>query len=210
MAQIKLTKNELRSQELHLAQLSRYLPTLKLKKALLQLEVQGARLELEEQQHAFAEISQKVGDYTGLFEEHISIDVEVAGKVISVQKVYENIAGVEIPHFEGITFHDLQYALFDTPPWVDSAIAMLRAFAEAKARVEIAEEKKNALEEELRQVSIRVNLFEKVLIPRAVENIKKIKVFLGDQQLNAVARAKVAKSKILARSILVKQALAEA
>jgi V/A-type H+/Na+-transporting ATPase subunit D len=79
---------------------------------------------------------------------------------------------------------------------------MLRALAEAKARVEIAEEKKRALEEELRQVSIRVNLFEKVLIPRAVENIKKIKVFLGDQQLNAVARAKVAKSKILARQTL--------
>jgi V/A-type H+/Na+-transporting ATPase subunit D len=94
MAQIKLTKNELRSQELHLAQLSRYLPTLKLKKALLQLEVQGARLELEEQQRAFSEISHKVGDYTGLFKEHISVDVEVAGKVLSVNKAYENIAGV--------------------------------------------------------------------------------------------------------------------
>src|ERR1700733_9741613 len=136
MAHLKLTKNELRSQELHLAQLSRYLPTLKLKKALLQLEVQEARLDLEEQQRAFAEISKKVGDYTSLFKEHISIDVEAAGKVLSVKKVYENVAGVEIPHFEGIAFQDVQYALFDTPPWVDGAIAMLRTFAEAKAREE--------------------------------------------------------------------------
>jgi V/A-type H+-transporting ATPase subunit D len=49
-------------------------------------------------------------------------------------------------------------------------------------------------------VSIRVNLFEKVLIPRAQENIKKIRIFLGDQQLSAVAQAKVAKLKIKARA----------
>jgi len=44
-----------------------------------------------------------------------------------------------------------------------------------------------------------VNLFEKVLIPRSQENIKKIRIFLGDQQLSAVAQAKVAKRKILLR-----------
>jgi V/A-type H+-transporting ATPase subunit D len=44
-----------------------------------------------------------------------------------------------------------------------------------------------------------VNLFEKVMIPQAMENIKRIAVFLQDQQLAAVARAKVAKSKIEAK-----------
>ena len=58
------------------------------------------------------------------------------------------------------------------------------------------EEKKRSLEKELRDVSIRVNLFEKVLIPRCREAVKKIKVFLGDQELAAVAQAKVAKQKI--------------
>ncbi|HEY5259666.1 MAG TPA: V-type ATP synthase subunit D, partial [Rhabdochlamydiaceae bacterium] len=52
---------------------------------------------------------------------------------------------------------------------------------------------------ELRDVSIRVNLFEKILIPRAQGNIRKIKIFLGDQQLAAVCQAKVAKQKILER-----------
>lgn len=47
------------------------------------------------------------------------------------------------------------------------------------------------------EVSIRLNLFEKILIPRTKKNIKKIEVFLGDQELAAVAQAKVAKSKIL-------------
>ena len=53
MAEIKLTKNELRSQQTHLAQLQKYLPTLQLKKAMLQAEVQEVRhaiLQLESEQ----------------------------------------------------------------------------------------------------------------------------------------------------------------
>ncbi|MCB1119279.1 MAG: hypothetical protein KDK65_04905, partial [Chlamydiia bacterium] len=91
--------------------------------------------------------------------------------------------------------------LFDTPAWVDAAIVNLRSVAEAKAQVIVAKEKKDALEHELREVSIRVNLFEKILIPRANRNIKKIKVFLGDQQLSAVAQAKSAKAKIEKRQL---------
>lgn len=46
MAEIKLTKNELRAQQNRLTQLLKYLPTLQLKKAMLQLEVQEAKAEL--------------------------------------------------------------------------------------------------------------------------------------------------------------------
>jgi V/A-type H+-transporting ATPase subunit D len=40
-----------------------------------------------------------------------------------------------------------------------------------------------------------VNLFEKVKIPEARDNIRRIRIFLGDQQTAAVARAKLAKAK---------------
>ena len=70
-----------------------------------------------------------------------------------------------------------------------------------REKIHVAEEKKHALEKDLRDVSIRVNLFEKVLIPSSEQNIKKIKVFLGDQALAAVAQAKVAKQKILAKRV---------
>src|SRR5207253_1401583 len=128
--------------------------------------------------------------------EKISIDVREGAKVSKVNKRYENIAGIEVPYFEGIVFEDFSYSLFDTPPWVDSVILGLRSITEAQVKIKIAEEKKAALEKELRMVSIRVNLFEKILIPRATANIRKIKVFLGDQQLAAVSQAKVAKAKI--------------
>jgi V/A-type H+-transporting ATPase subunit D len=41
-----------------------------------------------------------------------------------------------------------------------------------------------------------VNLFEKVKIPEAKENIRVIKIYLGDQQIAAVVRGKIAKNKI--------------
>lgn len=196
MAEIKLTKNELRSQQMKLAQLVKYLPTLQLKKAMLQAEVQEARIEIQRLLNEFEPKRALAAQYSALLTSKIIIDPVNAVRVKKVIKRYENIAGVEVPYFEGVEFEEFSYNLFETPPWVDPLIIELRALATLHIHVLVVEEKKRALEKELRDVSIRVNLFEKILIPRALENIKRIKVFLGDQQLAAVSQAKVAKSKI--------------
>lgn len=196
MAEIKLTKNELRAQQKKLSQLNKYLPTLQLKKAMLQLEVNEARQEIDGLRAAYREAKEFVSGYSSLLSDRESIDLRDAAAIEAVEKRFENIAGIEVPFFVKVRFAPFTYMLFEAPPWVDSAIEGLRKIAIAKAEVEVAEEKKAALEKELREVSIRVNLFEKVLIPRCEANIKRIKVFLGDQQLAAVSQAKVAKSKI--------------
>lgn len=189
---MKLTKNELRAQQNRLKQLEKYLPTLQLKKAMLQLQVSEARHEILQLKEAFHQQHGKVEQYSSLLP-------DLPGRFASVEQVkkrYDNIAGVEVPHFEGVAFFPFEYDLFETPPWFDSAISGIRELVAANVKVGVAEEKKRALEKEFREVSIRVNLFEKILIPRALKNIKKIKVFLGDQQLAAVSQAKVAKRKI--------------
>ena len=196
MAEIKLTKNELRSQQTKLAQLERYLPTLQLKKAMLQAEVHDARLKISQLEEEFSEKRAYVEAYSALLSNKTTIDPLQAIKIKKISKRYENIAGIEVPYFEGIEFEEFSYSLFETAPWVDAAIVSLRSLAEVQARIQVVQEQKQALEKELREVSIRVNLFEKILIPRACANIKKIKVFLGDQQLAAVSQAKVAKAKI--------------
>ena len=197
MAQIKLTKNELRAQQHRLTQLQKYLPTLQLKKAMLQTQVFEARLEVERFRREEEEAKEAVDHFAPLLDERLPLTFDKVAQVSEVRKSYENIAGVEIPQLEGITFAPVEYSLFDTPPWVDGAVVRLRARQSARVTVEIADEKRAALERELREVSIRVNLFEKILIPRAEANIKKIKIFLGDQELAAVSQAKVAKSKIV-------------
>lgn len=196
MAEIKLTKNELRTQQNRLTQLQKYLPTLQLKKAMLQLEVNEARLEILRLKEEYQAQKQKVEQFAPLLSEVIAVPIQETAQVQTIHKRYENVAGVNVPYYEGIDFNPIEYSLFDTPSWVDPAIDQIRFMIESLEKVKIAEEKKEHLEKELREVSIRVNLFEKILIPRALSNIKKIKVFLGDQQLAAVSQAKVAKAKI--------------
>lgn len=196
MAEVKMTKTELRDQQTRLSQLLKYLPTLQLKKALLQIEVHEARQEIVKAQDEYRKEREILDENAQFLTDTITIDPKQATKVVELKKEYENIAGVEVPHFKGITFAEYSYALMDSPPWVDGVIAGLRKVATSWLKVQIAEEKTRALEYEFRQVSIRVNLFEKILIPRAMANIKKIKVFLGDMQLAAVSQAKVAKRKI--------------
>lgn len=196
MAEIKLTKNELRHQQTNLAQLEKYLPTLQLKKAMLQAVVQEVRQEIDRLEREMSAKRDEVNLFSGLLTTKTSVDPLKAVNVQTVHRREENIAGVEVPYFEGIDFEELTYNLFETPPWVDAAIIHLRELRVMGERIRLAYEQREALEKEWREVSIRVNLFEKILIPRAIENIRTIKVFLGDQQLAAVSRAKVAKTKI--------------
>ncbi len=200
---LKLTKNELRTQQTRLSQFQRYLPTLQLKKAMLQFEVGLSVLEIEKLQREFSSILEGVRAFAPFLVEKVSVNIPLYADVLHVKKRYENVAGVEIPIFDQIVFREPEYFLFDTPEWTEQATEMLRELVTAREKIHIAHEKKRALEKELREVSIRVNLFEKVLIPRSQENIKKIRIFLGDQQLSAVAQAKVAKQKILARKAAV-------
>lgn len=196
MALVKLTKNELRLQRTRLKQLQKYLPTLQLKKALLQAEVNEVRSEIVELEEEFDGFRLLVSRSASLLSDQAGIRYQELAKVKSIHRKYENIAGVDIPIFEKVEFLPFEYFLFATPPWLDEIIRQLREVVIAKAKLLVAQEKKEALEKELRQVSIRVNLFEKNLIPRSQQNIKKIKVFLGDQELAAVGQAKAAKAKI--------------
>ena len=114
----------------------------------------------------------------------------------SVIATTENIAGVSVPLFKELTFKDIAYDVDDYPLWVDTALVKLRGIARLDALVATKRKRVEALEKELRSTSQRVNLFEKVKIPEAKENIRIIGVYLGDQQTAAVVRGKISKKKL--------------
>ena len=78
---------------------------------------------------------------------------------------------------------------------VDEAESALRRMARLHLNVEIGRVRVERLEVASRRITQRVNLFEKVLIPRAKENIKVIQIGLGEQERSAVVRSKIAKKK---------------
>lgn len=196
MSEVKLTKNGLRTQQQQLMQLERYLPTLQVKKAMLQSEIQEVKQEIYQLETKFHQKRLLVSEQAPLLSEQIGFDLKATTKIAKIHRRMESIAGVELPFYAGVDFVPFDYPLFTTPPWVDGLITLLQNMAKAKAELLVSQEKKAALEKELREVSIRVNLFEKKLIPEALQNIRKIKIFLEDQLLGAVAQAKVAKKKI--------------
>lgn len=199
MSEIKYTKTELRAQQIKLSQLEKYLPTLQLKKAMLQLEINQVAGELERLSVEKKTFEERMHGYQELLTDSDADSLFQALEVVSVNKRFENIAGVEIPIYEGIVFSEPTYYLFDTPYWLESGIYGGQSLIETREKIALLHERKKLLEKELREVSIRVNLFEKIMIPRTKANIKKVKIFLGDMQLAAVAQAKVSKRKILER-----------
>ena len=104
-----------------------------------------------------------------------------------------NIAGVPIPVFEGTKFAVASYDLLEKPLWLDAAVVNVKKVLEIDMEARTLAEQQRRLEKELRTTTQRVNLFEKIKIPEARDNIKKIRVYLGDQQTAAVVRGKISK-----------------
>jgi V/A-type H+-transporting ATPase subunit D len=208
VAKIKLTKNELKAQKDALAMYQRYLPTLQLKKAQLQQEIRGIELRVKELREQKRQIDESFKPWIGVFGENL---VAKTGKepifgdnLVRITKLLRgtgNIAGVTIPTFQGAEFETAAYSLLNTPLWLDSAIESMKKALLVDLEAEVMEEQARLLEHELRVTTQRVNLFEKVKIPETKTNIKKINVYLGDQQTSAVVRGKISKRALAAKSL---------
>lgn len=195
MAKLKLTKGELKRQRDALKQFKRYLPTLQLKKQQLQLEILQQNTFLQEKNQAYTKQRQVIDSWIGLLTE-LRVDLKPFLKPQKIITHLKNIAGVDVGVFDALEFGPSDYDLFVTPLWVDLAIQSLRELVVLDKEIFILREGVAVLRHELRITTQRVNLFEKVKIPLAEENIRLIKIYIGDQMANAVGRCKIAKRKI--------------
>jgi V/A-type H+-transporting ATPase subunit D len=195
MPKIKFTKGELKRQRDALKRFERYLPILQLKKQQMQLEIQRCHERLIRKNQELDNLESEISEWANLLEEpgdYVSNWIKPKNIIISGF----NIAGVDIPLFESVEFEGPEYDLFTTPLWVDKAIIIIRKFVAILEEKKILNAQLKILSEELRVTNQRVNLFEKVKIPECNENIRRIRIYLGDQQASAVGRSKMAKNKM--------------
>jgi V/A-type H+-transporting ATPase subunit D len=193
MAKIRLTKNELKKQKDSLKMYQRYLPTLMLKKQQLQGDIWITEMRLKELSGEKNQLDESFKKWANVFGEKGIFTPDIL-KVTSLRTSQGNIAGVSIPIFEGADFDIYPYDLARTPAWLDVAVEKMKQVVLLDLEAHIVEEQRRRLEHELRITTQRVNLFEKIKIPETRGNIKKIQVYLGDQQTSAVVRGKIAKS----------------
>ncbi len=199
MAKIKLTKNELKKKKDALKMYQRYLPTLQLKKQQLQIEVSSVQTRLEQLTARKATLEKEYDSWIAVFSEQKKARMpngEPLLRIVSIRTDEGNIAGVTIPVFQSIEFERSVYDLYATPVWIDLALTLMEQLLRTQIEMEIVSRQRELLAHELRITTQRVNLFEKVKIPETIADIRKIRIYLGDQQTAQVVRGKIAKRKV--------------
>ncbi len=191
MAKIKNTKTELKAQTDALKRFQRFLPMLQLKKQQLQMEIAAITGSIDALAEKEAAWRDSLSSWVALFGTSDIPD----GFITRVATVTDsgNIAGVVIPIYKGIETKRTPIDLLATPSWLDDAGDAIVKALEFDAEKKVLEEQRRLINEELRTTSQRVNLFEKVKIPECKENIRVIRIHLGDESTAAVARGKIAK-----------------
>jgi V/A-type H+-transporting ATPase subunit D len=192
---VKKTRPELLRRRRALAMFKRFLPTLQLKKQQIQMEIIKVNLLVNKFREEVQEIVQHMESWVTLFSESlpgpITRLVEVADVVLGVR----NVAGSDLPTLVSVNYVVKPYSRFATPPWVDKGLEKVKELLKIREQLKILVQQQMILKKELRKVTQRVNLFEKVMIPQSQEDIRVIRIALAEEQTAAVGRGKIAKRK---------------
>ena len=207
MGKVKNTKTELKAQRDALKRYKRYLPTLQLKKQQLQMEIRTVEQRVAEKKAEEEAARGALADWVKLFSEPLDYLSWLSVESIEVEP--GNIAGVAVRSLREIRFTRTAPDLWATPDWLDEGMATLETLFRLRIERRLLEEQLRLLAEELRTTSQRVNLFEKVKIPECAENIRRIRIFLGDENTSAVVRSKIAKGKTVKKAAAAEAAARE-
>ena len=124
-------------------------------------------------------------------------EIDLSGLVTidSVVIEEENIVGARLPVAREVKFKTAPYSMLAKPFWVDFFVEYMQRMCTLRVHLQIHRERVSRLKQQVRRITQRVNLFEKVLVPRAQENIKRIQIGLSERERTAVVRSKIAKRK---------------
>ncbi|HRX06777.1 MAG TPA: V-type ATP synthase subunit D, partial [Kiritimatiellia bacterium] len=207
MGKVKNTKTELKAQRDALKRYKRYLPTLQLKKQQLQMEIRTVEQRVTEKKAEEEAARGALADWVKLYSEPLDYLSWLSVESIEVEP--GNIAGVAVRSLREIRFTRTAPDLWATPDWLDEGLSTLETLFRLRIERRLLEEQLRLLAEELRTTSQRVNLFEKVKIPECAENIRRIRIFLGDENTSAVVRSKIAKGKTVKKAAAAEAAARE-
>ncbi|WP_422384659.1 V-type ATP synthase subunit D [Roseibium album] len=199
MAKLALNKSSLARESTQLAEYRRFLPSLELKRLQITAERAKAKETLAPlEQHYEQRFADLAAALPMLANKHVPLEGLVRLK--GVERSEQNLSGTVLPILGEIDVEVEPYSLLARPHWVDPYVDGMRELLRLNLKREVARERIDKLIEAEAVISRRVNLFEKVLIPRAERNIKKIRMALADAERDAVVRAKISKRKTAARS----------
>jgi V/A-type H+-transporting ATPase subunit D len=201
MAKVSLSKSSLSHQAQLLKSYQQFLPSLDLKRKQLMGErarAQGERRGLDQR---LAAARQRVAETLPMLANE---ELDLAGlvRVEHFELGRENVMGTWLPTLAQLEVAVRPYGYISKPHWLEPLIEALTANARLRIEAMVAARREALLEAAVRTVTQRVNLFDKVLIPKTRANIKRIRIALSDAERAAVVRSKIAKKKRAAEGIV--------
>jgi V/A-type H+-transporting ATPase subunit D len=196
MARVSLSKSSLAKQNRNLRTYERYLPSLDLKRKQIMAERAKELTARETTRREILSLRERVRETLPMLANR-EIDLADVVKVRGARLAEENLLGTRLPVLEGLDLVKGDYGFLSKPHWVDTLVDALSEMLTLEARLALHERRLTLLDEAVRKVTQRVNLFDKVLIPRTRQNIKQIRVYLSDAERAAIVRSKIAKGKRL-------------
>lgn len=194
---VALNKTSLKQQRDQAKTFKQFLPSLDLKRQQLLAALKTARKDLDRVESEISSLHVGLEPLYPLLGSTTIPTVKVS-RLIRVNRVRiesENVVGTRLPVVREIEFEIENYSTLATPFWVDHLIDSLQRLARLRVEHEVGKKRVDMLALAARRITQRVNLFEKVLIPQAEQNIRRIVIFLSDQERAAVVRSKISKSK---------------
>jgi V/A-type H+-transporting ATPase subunit D len=194
---LALNKTTLKQQRDQLKTFQRFLPSLDLKRQQLLAALKQARLEQADIHSQYDKLQTQVEQVFPLMGSSTAATRDLASlvRIRTVAIGQQNMLGTTLPVAKAVKFDIATYSRLVTPFWVDLLVENLQQMATLNIKRQVADKRVALLNIAARRTTQRVNLFEKVLIPRADNSIRRIVVFLSDQERAAVVRSKIAKKK---------------
>lgn len=166
------------------------LPTLKSKEAALRLEVRKITAEIELLKEEYQALVKQNQNYNGFWTEFPEIV-----KIRNVNSEQKNIAGVKVSILTGIDFDIENVSIFNMPSWIRLAINMFELLMTLQIKIEMTENRLNALAYARKKTTQKVNLYEKVQIPEYKTAIIKIKRYMEDEENLSKSSQKIVKER---------------
>ncbi|MGR9052085.1 MAG: V-type ATP synthase subunit D [Gammaproteobacteria bacterium] len=200
MAKLSFNKASLHKESKKLKLFKQYLPSLDLKRQQLMVERAKAAAELEATERRIAQCRQTVSEHLPMLSNR---DINLSGlvKIVRVEEGEENIVGIRVPRLETVDIAAQPYSTYSRPHWIDRVVIQWKIMLELKLQHGIQQRRLEILEQAVKKITQKVNLFDKVLIPKAKQNIRKISIFLSDAERADVVRAKITKQKRLNKEL---------
>jgi V/A-type H+-transporting ATPase subunit D len=197
MTRLQLSKSSLSREQKGLKTYQKFLPSLDLKRQELMRQRAEAQKILLQTETDLKQCLLSTADEIPMLSND-RVDLQELVKVTGVKLDQENIMGASLPVLTDVEIKIRNYSFLAKPQWVDGVAKKLEYLLTLRIRVQVEQRRLELLNSAVKTITQRVNLFDKVLIPRAQKNIKRIKIHLSDAERASVVIAKLAKNKRLA------------